>query len=130
MAKHTKRKAVSSAEVDQCVELFQAVLEAPASVSATVLDDIEKAFGTNHWGPTRRAALAFMSKTGREQMEIFTDSRSGAVAIATLDEGVREYSRQLRALADIMDAASARILLGLAQREDMSEVIEEATSAT
>ena len=62
-------------------------------------------------------------------MDLISNDRETAVAVAEFDEHLRRYIQHLRELLTMMEAAEARIGVALAQREYMDEVTAEGRAA-
>lgn len=73
----------------------------------------------------RRAALVMLTKPWAELNKMIIEDRGFAVAAAQVQILAKEVNLY-KALAELMEAADMRIMLALASREDMVEVIEEA----
>jgi hypothetical protein len=78
-----------------------------------------------HDEPTRRMALAMLTETGVKTLESVRD-RKFAMAYADMLRTLGDYDKRLGQLKELMSTARARLLVALATREDMDEILVQA----
>jgi hypothetical protein len=76
--------------------------------------------------PTRRIALAYLARPWREIAENIRNDRDTAVTLAVAYEGIKEVAENYAIIAAMMKAAEVRLMISLAAREDMTEILTEA----
>lgn len=103
--------------------MLQRITEDPAVFTDEQIDAIEKRAQAD--GITRRAMLAFLSKPGKWALETIAQDREAAVAFADLQAQILDYLDRDKSMREFFAAANVRILIALAQREDMDEIIAE-----
>lgn len=80
---------------------------------------------STHDGPMRRMALAMLTETGVRILESVRDPRF-AMAYADMLRSLGDYDEQLGQLKELMSTARARLLIALATREDLDEILVQA----
>lgn len=76
----------------------------------------------------RRAALALSSLTGADMLKKIESDRDFAVLASGISDEMPALQEKYRGLADILKGLQGRVLIALASREDMQQVIEEGKS--
>lgn len=97
--------------------------EAPPALTQQQLDDIEK--DAQAAGVTRRAVLASLTQPGAKLIDAVVDDHDTARAFADLHARIREYLDQMTLLTDLVQSARMRLMVALAQRDDMQELLDE-----
>lgn len=121
----TSSRAGQAREEAQALRMFKQFAKSPAMLTEDMFTEIERGLSTGADGVTRRCGLAMMIKSGRELVDLAQGKRESAVLLAMGAECAKHSAERLRELAGIMDSAHARLLLALASREDMEEVLAE-----
>lgn len=112
---------------DEFAELIiQRAKEAPPTITKAQLYDIEK--GVQATDATRRAAIAVLAMPGSELMQIVVSGRETALAFAQLTEWIDCFLEKQQRVKDLVKSAQAKLLVALAQREDMHNLLDQATS--
>ncbi len=123
----TRKKAEQNSE-QFADEVTAKVKAAPAWFTHEQMAKAEREFQAN--GVTRRIALAVLTKSGQELIDAVSADRDFAVAMADWSAGGDGYLAGLEAERKTVEHAQARVLIALAHREDMDEVLSEARSTT
>jgi len=105
--------------------LYEQVEASPALINMEQVDTIEKIIRTDMF---RRAALLFATSSGAEICDKILNDRDFALAAADVFQGLDGAETRYRQLADLLAAIHARLLVALAGREDMQEILDEAKS--
>ncbi len=87
---------------------------------------IEKFLRRN--GIWRRMALAFLSRTWNETADPVRTERESALAFAAVFHALEETAGNYKRIAELMESAKARLMVALATREDMAQILAEAKS--
>ena len=103
-------------------QIYRRIMRSPA-----LLKDVDRAERTaqlRDW--VRRATWHFMAMSGKEIISRCRKDRDFAIALALMQEHTRPYVTNLKQIIAFVEGIDARILVALACREDMSDVIAEA----
>jgi hypothetical protein len=106
--------------------IFERVRTSPATLSEAEMRELEEAVRADHFGYARRGALGVLTQTGAEIINAVAEDRPTAVAFADLLNRITAYRNALTDLLDLLRQAEARLLVALANRDDMQEVMAEA----
>lgn len=106
--------------------LFEIVEASPPILNREQIEDVEDAFQSGQ--RTRRAALLFASMTGKEMVNKAINDRDFAVIMSGIADELTNLQAMYRDMADLLGSVRARVLVALASREDMQQVIEEGPS--
>lgn len=106
--------------------IIQRAKEAPPTITKAQLYDIEK--GVQATDATRRAAIAVLTMPGSELMQIVVSGQETALAFAQLAEWIDCFLEKQQRVKDLVKSAQAKLLVALAQREDMHNLLDQATS--
>ncbi len=85
----------------------------------------QRATANEPFGPWRRIGLISLTKTGQEVIDMVRE-REGAVHLAAAADQIHRYADALKALAEMMEAASMRLNVALCWRDDCESVMAEA----
>lgn len=107
----------------EAYELLEKVQAAPAMLTREQVYEIEES--VERWGWVRRLAHMSLTKTGAELLDEIKENRDFAVAYVCWFDQVKGYMTMLDDLKETVEAASLRLAVAYAQREDMEEVFEE-----
>ena len=80
-------------------------------------------------GLTRRMALHSLCRAGADLIDGIEKDQEIALAMAELSSNLTDYINRLKSLTEIMESAQARLLVSLAQRADMTEILGAAEGA-
>ncbi|MGH8502012.1 MAG: hypothetical protein ACREVE_05970 [Gammaproteobacteria bacterium] len=112
-------------EEEFAVKMLERVTAEPATLTEEQEERIEKVAQRD--AITRRCVLAMLTKPGKHTLESALNDREAAVAYAGLQADIRDYLKNRHdGLKEFFEAVDIRIGLALAQREDMTEIIEQA----
>ena len=78
---------------------------------------------------SRRGALLVLTRTFKDYADACVKDRQLAVDMAMLSHFAKESAEFHRGLADLLETACTRMLVGLCGRKDMQEVLEEGKAA-
>ena len=110
-------------------KITRMVRESPSLFTAETLEQAECKALDDGYRQTRRLGFGVLTHPGADLMDLISNDRETAVAVAEFDEHLRRYIQHLRELLTMMEAAEARIGVALAQREYMDEVTAEGRAA-
>jgi hypothetical protein len=105
--------------------IFDEFKESPAIMSLDEAEAADRAHREDADGIIRRAAFAFLTRSGAQLLEAVND-RNHALTFARCEQGLNEYRQKLEALAKLMRVAEMRLLVALATRDDMTAVMANA----
>ena len=109
----------------QLESIYDDFVNSSAPITRDEVNQIEERFIGQACGVARRSGLALLARSGKQLVDNIT-SDDGAVALAEVSVLTGQYAEDLRAFADLMDSASTRALVPLANREDMRELLDNA----
>jgi len=89
------------------------------------VNKIESIINDNGTMQGRRAGLAYLSMPFPETTKKIEGNREFAVALANAQVVIKGAAQHYEYLAELLNAASTRILLALCSRPDMEEVVKE-----
>lgn len=105
-------------------KMVEEIAAQPATLTHSQVDAIEQRAQAD--GVIRRCVLAMLTKPGKHTLESALNDREAAVAYAGLQADIRDYLEHRHdELKELFEAVDARILIALAQREDMEEILKE-----
>lgn len=105
-------------------EMTAKVKAAPAWFTHEQMMKAEREFQAN--GVTRRLALSLLTKSGQELIDAVSTDRGLAVAMAEWSAQNTQYLAGLEAERKAVGHAQARVMVALAHRLDLDEVLSEA----
>jgi hypothetical protein len=105
--------------------IFDEVKKAPATLSDEEVRQLEEEFRQDIAGYARRGAFGILAQTGAHIIAAVAKDRPTAVAFADLYGRVAAYKGALTELLELVRQAEARLLVALANREDMTEIMAE-----
>jgi len=108
--------------------IYHRIRAMPAAITEAQLVQMETNFGKDSYGPTRRTALAVLSRPCEHLFAQIESDRTTAVAIAAARASIADYLAHLAAVIETMKAAELRLTVALCVREDMETVIAEAAT--
>lgn len=124
-SKSTRPRRLSRAELRFADRMTENVQNAPAIVEVAQVRSIEAKF-LSEGKYTRQSASVILSITGAELMERTIADRSFAATAAHLQQSIVSYTKWVQEYLDnILGAAEARLMIALAQRPDMMELMKE-----
>ena len=106
--------------------LYRKCRRAGPSMTDAEVEETEHTLNDPRRHMWRRAAFGVLSMSGEELFSKIEADRESAVVFAEMAVGIRDYSKDMRGLADLLDSAHVRIELGLCPREDCRTVRAEA----
>jgi hypothetical protein len=101
---------------------------APALFTQEEMYKLEASIAEDRDGMPRRVALALLARPGGDFLDSIAADREAAVALAEVSKSLGGYVKRLRELTKLMEAAQGRMVIALANREDMDSVLKEARS--
>ncbi len=127
----TSTRKISKREKDErfAMKMLRTVRKAPALMTHDQMENLERTIQADD-GVARRMGLAVAAMPGGELIGKVEADRNAAVTFATIDECVTEYLHKLKGLTAVLEVAQTRLLIALATREDMADVIAEAKKST
>ena len=126
--KSTRAPARARKVDDDGLRLLREARKAPALFTHEEMYKLESAIGKDSDGIWRRVALAVVAQPGKKFLEGVAANRESAVAFAEAVGPLRDYLGRLGQLTEVIGAAQMRIVVALAQREDMDSLFQEARS--
>ncbi|HTE42635.1 MAG TPA: hypothetical protein VK629_17575 [Steroidobacteraceae bacterium] len=115
--------AISDAEAEKIV---MSVKQAGPLFPREDMDDLERHIAADKFGFERRAGLAAVSMEGKDLLNCIADSTESAEAFADLEYRIGNYLEALRGLVLWMEEAHRRILVSLAYRPDVQQLLDKA----
>lgn len=109
-------------------DMYDRIDAAPSFLSTEQMAEVEDAFQS--WGVSRRIAIAILTKSGHELIQSISRDRNFAVAMARWSEEIRAHLAYLNGIKQLISHAHARVLIALAGRTDMKEVLRQAREAS
>jgi hypothetical protein len=108
-------------------ELFDMQREAPAVLTQDKMFSLEKAIEADREGVCRRPALTVLTKPGKHLLdEIGNDAELAAAESAQILQALGPYTERLQSLLDMRLKSEAWLMVALATREDMNELLAPA----
>jgi hypothetical protein len=120
------RRTEEEIAADEGEKFLRQLREAPAVFTDAEMYSLEAKIGADGDGPTRRIALAVLTTSGSRLLDEIAADRDYAVAVADVYQHLDGYLGRLRELTELMSAAQVRMMLALANREDMYAVMQQA----
>ena len=104
---------------DQLVKRLEA--EEHCALKSDDVSAIERFLKTS--GVTRRSALLYMARPWKETAQAIAQNHDTAVAFASVAHCLQEDVKRYKTLADLLGRAETRLMVALAVRTDMDEVL-------
>jgi hypothetical protein len=110
-----------------CENMDKVINAAPPLLSFEDMDKLERWWrdGVRR----RRCSLILLTTPAKELVEKVQKDRGFAVAVADVLDGIKDLTNVAQELTELFNAVEARTILALAAREDMQEIMDEATAA-
>jgi hypothetical protein len=105
-------------------KMYRQIMRQPAFLKESDVDRLERTAQFRDW--VRRAMGRFLAMSGKQTIQRCRKDRDFAVALAIMSEHTGPYKDNLKQLMGFVDALDGRMLIALACREDMTEIISEA----
>jgi hypothetical protein len=99
--------------------------EQPPQITPDQCEQMETKFVDNTMAILRRVALASLTRSGSELVEVVTAERDMAIQTERARNYISDYAKRLRSFADMMESASTRMGIALCYREDMQTLMEQ-----
>lgn len=124
-AKTTRGKASIKAEEKATLKLYEGLMaEREPAIPVELLDVIERDInGTGVHAVNRRAAMAYLATPFKKTADAIRTDRETALALAAVYFAIQGSLKSYKSLVGFMCAAEARLMVALAQREDMQEIL-------
>jgi len=106
------------------MKLIRAARKAPALIKREDVERFERRAQQRDIG--RRLMWVILSMSGKDLIEQVRTDRVYAVNMAVVADGMQRYRESNAQLNSFVDSAEARLMVALAYRKDMDEVIAEA----
>ena len=114
---------VNAMDADEFADyLLETIKHSSARLAKSDLNSFESRFEGVHSRRARRAALAYLTFTGKELFEKVERDRDFAIVTAGAAASIEEYEKYLREVADLVGQASTMMNVALCCREDMESV--------
>lgn len=120
----SKAKEPAQGEIAFAAKMFETIKKQPAQLTKKQvyqIEDTERAMGV-----TRRAALMTLTMPGKKLLAEMRKDKELARALACAYESLGDYIDKLDGMSCMMKTAYARLMVALAQREDMRELLKQA----
>lgn len=104
--------------------LLEKVLNAPATLTKENVDEDEASLNAQSW--IRRTGVSLQTISGRELCENVKDDKDTAIVLAEWSNAVGEYIKKVNAIVEILEASRLRVMVALARREDVDQIMEAA----
>jgi hypothetical protein len=101
------------------------LMRQPAQMTKAEITNIEKVFGSQTLGFTRRASLASLTQSMRELSKGLVKDKKAAVALACLAISAENYAEKLELMKTFMESAAIRLNVALCRRTDMQELMAQ-----
>ena len=110
-------------------EIFQSYRRRKAVMTKKHMYEFEAAVRqsntTDNFGQARRTALAILTVPCKKLFRDIEKERDTAVACADAERIISSYADRLRELSGLVEEAHRRLMIGLAGRTDMTEIVEQ-----
>jgi hypothetical protein len=123
-ANRTGIKAKKLSEEVFADKMLRNIRKSPALMTHEQMYEYEKGVQTDS-GIARRGALAVLTQPGAKLIDGIYQDRETAVAMAAMYELISVYHKDLEGLTKLVDVALARLIVALANRTDMNEILAE-----
>src|ERR1700681_2830223 len=97
----------------------------PALFTKATVFEMDAAIRQDKFGLSRRLALVFLSKSGRDFIKPVSEKRDFAIAVAQAADGFHHYADALRDLLSWIEEAERRSGIALACRPDMKSILAQ-----
>lgn len=120
-----KTKRANAAEGKAALKLYNKLMaEKEPAIPRELLDVVESDMnGPGVLAVNRRMVLAYLSMPFKESADAIRTDRDKAITFAAIYLCTKSSVEKYRSLVEFMNAAEARLMVSLAQREDMLEIL-------
>lgn len=112
------------------MKMVRDLRKSPALVSVEQMEELESAITADGPGVTRRCAVSLLTRRGEELPNKVADDREFAVGCASLHHCLDGYVGSVKNLLELLKLVQARLIVALATREDLSELLVEGRAMT